>query len=234
MKAYLRNSRAHIFPPELLDKFSIAGDDYHHLIRVMRLGVHDHISAACDGFIREYEITIVSRDELRVHAIGEQEKVEEPEIHIVVSLFKLDRLEMGIAKAIEAGATSITIGSTSRSSVSIDARKKEKVLRRAQAIALSAAMQSRRARIVPLTLVGNIVDHVRQCNGDVFICAPEGESATPSAPVTLVIGPEGGFADDEIEQLSHVGKLWRISPYILRADTAMALAPGLIAAEAGR
>lgn len=230
MRDFQRNSKAHIFLSDLDDDVTVIGDDHHHLARVMRLSISDHISAACDGKVREYEIIGISRDDMTARAVGEIEEVDELEIHIVVSLFKLDRLEMGIAKAIESGASSITIGSTERSPLSLDASKKEKFLRRANAIALSAAMQSRRVNIVPITFVDSVIDHVRQCETDVVVCEPGGTSTAPQVPITIVIGPEGGFSESEINELITLGKLWSLSPYILRADTAMALASGLTAA----
>lgn len=196
----------------------------------MRLGIKDRITAACEGFVREYEVISITRDDLVAQSCRDAEKVIEPEIHIVVSLFKLDRLEIGVAKSIEAGATSIMIGITSRSSLSLDEQKKEKALRRLEAISRSASMQSRRAQLISVTFVDDFFDGLARVENSLVICEPEGEMLSIDAPVTLVIGPEGGFSDEELQRLRQLGTMWKISPYILRADTAMALAPGLVAA----
>ena len=59
--------------------------------------------------------------------------------------------------------------------------------------------------------------------------------ATPAIPVTLLIGPEGGFAEDERAALLKRPKVVRLAlgPRILRADTAAVAALALVQAVLG-
>ena len=61
-------------------------------------------------------------------------------------------------------------------------------------------------------------------DGSVVICHPGGE-ANPGAPDVVIIGPEGGFADDE---LPPDGRLWDLGPTILRVETAAVVAASRI------
>ncbi len=230
MLEYLRTSRAHLLVEELIDELVIAGDDHHHLTRVMRLSVDDLITAAHEGNVREYKVSRITREVLEAVATRSADAVHEPQIDLAVSLFALNRLETGIAKAVEVGATSLTFGSTSRSSISLDTDKREKFLRRAEAIVHSAVMQSRRAQNISVTIVDNLSVYCTGLTTSLVLCDPDGESAVPSTPVTVLIGPEGGFDSEERELLAASSTTWCIAPYILRSETAMVVAPALIAA----
>lgn len=61
---------------------------------------------------------------------------------------------------------------------------------------------------------------LRDLDDDLIICHPGGDDS-PDAERTVVVGPEGGFAEDELPQGS---KLWDLGPYILRVETAAIVA----------
>ncbi|HMS25337.1 MAG TPA: RsmE family RNA methyltransferase [Acidimicrobiia bacterium] len=215
---------------KLKDELVIAGDDHHHLTRVMRLSADDLITAAHEGNVREYKVSRITREVLEAVATRSADAVHEPQIDLAVSLFALNRLETGIAKAVEAGATSLTFGATSRSSITLDAEKHEKFLRRAEAIVHSAVIQSRRASKVAISIVDDLTDYCFELSTPLVVCDPDGVTSPPSAPVTILIGPEGGFDGEERELLAPTSSTWCISPYILRSETAMSIAPALISA----
>lgn len=225
---YVRKSNAHIFVDTLGERITIVGDDHHHLSRVMRLSKGDLITAACNNEIRQYVIEEISREKISASASRNKIYIEEESITLVVSLFKLDRLESGIAKAVESGATKIVIGPSERSSITLDSTKKDKVARRINSIVLNASMQSRRAQLPQIEIVESIIDFLREVKGKIVVCDPSGTEQIPTSPLTVVIGPEGGFSQSEIEEFAKLGQAWNISPYILRAETAMAVVPALI------
>jgi len=226
---FLRNSVSHIFLNELLDSVIIDGPQLHHLSNVLRIKNNDVISAACNGKVRPYIVSDIDKKNIQLEATSEGVEVKEKEIHIAVSLFKMDRLEWGISKAIETGASSITIGNTSRSSFAVDRKKIERVQARLNSIALSACSQSRRSNLVKVDIVDSLLEHAKGCE-NVFVCEP-GESnmnTQIATPVTFVIGPEGGFSEKELDLFRDFAQTIEISPYILRAETAMAIAPTFI------
>ena len=228
MIEFLRSSKAHLFVGELIETVFISGENHHHLARVKRLAARDRVTCAENGFVREYKIVEITRDSIHLVASGEKIEIDEPEINIVVSLFKLDRLEWGISKAVEAGATSITVAISDRSSLKIENSKLDKIARRCEAISLSAVMQSRRAQLVPISFVGNLLEYCMKLESTLVICEPDGSSDIPSTPATIVIGPEGGFSPEELSAFENISRSWSISPYILRAETAMAVVPALL------
>lgn len=226
---FLRHSTSHIFVDELSDTIEIAEETFHHLVNVLRVKETDSVSAASNGFVRSYEVGDITKARLFLNAVSSIEKAEEKEIHLCVSLFKLDRMEWGIAKAVETGATSITIGSTMRSTFSIDKKKRGKVQARLNALASSACSQSRRSRLVEVVIVDSLIDHIRNQNASVIICEPgKSKEVAVSFPVVLAVGPEGGFAQSELKELDEKAQFFEFSPNILRAETAMALAPAVI------
>jgi 16S rRNA (uracil1498-N3)-methyltransferase len=114
----------------------------------------------------------------------------------------------------------------------------DKGLRRWSAVARSAARQSRRARIPPVTGVVSTAQLVRHVRDDAATVLVLHESATVSlteVPVAqadslmLIVGPEGGIADDEIAALTDAGATpVRLGPTVLRTSTAAAVALGAL------
>lgn len=227
MQDFLRHSVSHIFVDELSDEIIIDNEDFHHLANVLRVKVGDLISAAHEGQARPYKVVKIDNNQIDLKATSHAEIVGEKEIHLAVSLFKMDRLEWGISKAIETGARSITIGATDYSNFSIDKKKLEKVQLRLNALALSACSQSRRSHLVKINIVKSLAEHL-ESQTNIVVCEPgTGKDTDIKTPVTFVIGPEGGFSEQELNSFSDYPMV-EISPYILRAETAMAIAPTLV------
>ncbi|MFN8016071.1 MAG: RsmE family RNA methyltransferase [Acidimicrobiia bacterium] len=220
----LRNSKAHIFIDSFDDHISIKDEDFHHLSNVLRLKPSNIISCANNGNFCLYEISEITKTEIRAQRIREVQKDDNAELHVYISAFKLDRLEVGIEKSVEAGATKISIFQTSRSSQSLNESFIEKLHRRTPKIIKSASMQSRRTSLCEIEVIEDIDEVLSNELLPIFICDPEGEVNSVASPCAIIVGPEGGFSQEELEMLKKYGKTWNISPYILRADTAMAVA----------
>lgn len=226
---FLRNSKAHIFVDDLNSEIVIRDDDHHHLSRVMRLKQDDRISVASNSKVCEYSISKIDKNEIIAAQSSKIYEIEEPDISVIVGIFKIDRLEWGISKAVEAGAKKIIVAQSHRSPTRFDEKKKQRFLERAEAIVRSASMQSRHSSLAKVSLVDDLIMACETVEGPLVVCEPNGDSIPPSAPVTIVIGPEGGFSDEEIHKLDSLGSKWSFSPFILRAETAMAIAPAIIA-----
>jgi 16S rRNA (uracil1498-N3)-methyltransferase len=83
---------------------------------------------------------------------------------------------------------------------------------------LAAVEQSRGSWLVETS--GDLVD-ISDLEGSVVVCHPGGESAPPSGADVVVVGPEGGFAEDEIPARF---ALWDLGPTVLRVETAVVVA----------
>ena len=138
-----------------------------------------------------------------------------PAVTVVQALPKSDRSELAIELATEAGADAFVAWQASRCVARWDGRAKvDKGLRRWSAVARSAARQSRRPYIPPVTGVVSTAELAQRVRDDGATALVLHESATvklTELPVAqadsllLIVGPEGGIADDEIAALSAAG-----------------------------
>lgn len=162
-----------------------------------------------------------------------------PSVTIVQALPKADRSELAIELATEAGADEFVAWQAARCVARWDGQPKvDKGLRRWAAVARSAARQSRRAYIPTVTGVVSTPELVKKVGDDAATVLVLHESATAKLtelPVAqadslmLVIGPEGGIADDELAALTEAGASpVRLGPTVLRTSTAAAVALGAL------
>ncbi|WP_273735888.1 16S rRNA (uracil(1498)-N(3))-methyltransferase [Mycolicibacterium septicum] len=170
-----------------------------------------------------------------------------PTVTVVQALPKSDRSELAVELATEAGADSFVAWQATRCVARWDGPKVDKGLRRWEAVARSAARQSRRA-YVPLVdgvvstpaLTQRVADAVA---GGAVVLALHESATEPFAELPLaqadslmlIVGPEGGIADEEIAALTGAGaKAVRLGPTVLRTSTAAAVALGAIGALTAR
>jgi 16S rRNA (uracil1498-N3)-methyltransferase len=168
-----------------------------------------------------------------------------PGVTVVQALPKSDRSELAIELATEAGADAIVAWQAARCVARWDsAAKVDKGLRRWGAVARSAARQSRRAYIPAVSGVVSTAELVQRVRDGADTALVLHESATikltemPLAQadsLLLVVGPEGGIADDEITALTEAGaESVRLGPTVLRTSTAAAVALGALGALTSR
>lgn len=161
-----------------------------------------------------------------------------PAVTVVQALPKSDRSELAIELATEAGADAFVAWQASRCVARWDGARAEKGLRRWRAVARSAARQSRRAHIPDVTAVVSTAELAQRVRDDGATALVLHESATAKLtelPVAqadslvLIVGPEGGIADDELAALSDAGATpVRLGPTVLRTSSAAAVALGAL------
>lgn len=167
-----------------------------------------------------------------VYQISSTFEVAEPEtrFHLVQALAKSDRDEMALQAACELGVSSVTPWESSRSIVKWDG-KMEKNQERWQQIAISAMKQSQQAwlpSVFPLSKTKQL-----RPRGTGLVLVPGAQKTLrevdlTGTEVTLVVGPEGGLSDQEIDQLVEQGFTpVRLGTSVLRTSTA---GPAAIAA----
>ena len=145
-----------------------------------------------------------------------------PRIHLVQALAKGDRDEMALQACVELGVISITPWQAELSIVDWTG-KESKGQTRWQEIAISAMKQSQRAHLPEVNKVQRTSELMPRGVG--VILDPRSEESLLSLPssdeITLVVGPEGGITEKELEQLKAAGFIpMRLGSAIMRTSTA--------------
>lgn len=215
---------------------SITGKDVNHIKNVLRMKIGEKILIS-DGSDKEYICAICRISAEEVVADIEDINGESRELPIKVTLFqalpKGDKMETVIQKMIELGAYEIVPMSTKRCVVKLDAKKAASKTKRWNAIAESAAKQSKRG-IVPQVKEPVTYQQALQIAKDMdMVLIPYEEAVNmentrqviseiqPGMSVGIFIGSEGGFAKEEVEQARENGaKEITLGKRILRTETA--------------
>lgn len=223
----------------------IEGDEGFHAANVRRIRPGEQLDLG-DGAGRLAHCVVESvakgRLSARVQSLRLMERPR-PTVTVVQALPKSERSELAVELATEAGADGFVAWQAARCVARWDGPEKvEKGLRRWAAVARSAARQSRRSYIPAVDGVlstAELVDKVGEAPLSKVLVLHE--SATrPLADLStdvslggdelaLVVGPEGGIAEDELAALVAVGAVAvRLGPTVLRTSTAAAVALGAL------
>jgi 16S rRNA (uracil1498-N3)-methyltransferase len=207
---------------------SLKGEQAGHLARVLRAQPGQIFDVVANGFLHRAEIVTADEREV-VFALHEELEAESAlPVHLLMAVFKFDHMEWGMEKATELGVARIT---------PVIARRTEKHLAQAAAkrverwrrIVREASQQSRRSDVPevddPVTL--KVALGMVSAERKLLLAETEQENSLKAAlvgevaSVALAIGPEGGWAAEEIALFAESG--WRsvtLGPRILRAETA--------------
>ena len=209
MNPVLRASAAHVFV-ESLESPALTEVDTHHLQRVLRIRPTDTVTLA-DGAGAWRTARLVHG---AVEVTGEifAEAPGEPST-IVSAIPKGERVEWLVQKVTELGVSEIVLADFARSVVRWEGDRLAKQRARLLRVIREAAMQSRRLWL-PSLVVGEPFAVVARRPG-AALAEPGGTDALPGRCV--IVGPEGGFSDEERSlNLPRVG----LTDTILRTETA--------------
>ena len=215
-------------------KFIISGQDAHHLTKVVRLRLGERIRvsvAGGDNYI--YQVSDYLDKDLEVTVVEKVPSTELPnKIYLFQAIPKGDRMETIIEKCVELGAYEIIPVEMKNCIVKLDNKKKKSKVERYQAIAKSAAEQSKRSIIPNVHAVMSFKEAFEYAKTlDVLLLPYESkngmqdtfdmlEDLRAGQSIGVFIGPEGGFSSDEIELVEDSVKLISLGHRILRTDTA--------------
>lgn len=214
---------------------TITGSDVNHIKNVLRMRIGEKIRVSSSSG-RDFFCEIAELGDAFVQADILDEEVPKTELSAGIYLFqalpKGDRMEYVIQKAVELGVYEIIPVEMKYCVVKLDEKRAEKKLKRWQAISESAAKQSKRSRIPQIHPVMSYADALAYASScDVRLVPYENErgmQATAEAAeklksagsVSLFIGPEGGFAAEEIAAARENMDVISLGRRILRTDTA--------------
>lgn len=219
------------------DQLVLEGQPANYLASVLRLGAGAHVKLF-DDQSGEWLAEIVDAGKkhvtLRVSAhLRERETV--PDLWLLFAPIKRGRIDWLVEKATELGVARLLPVITRRTVV-------ERVnIERLRAHSIEAAEQCERTALPMLVEPRKLEAALKDWPVDRALLfademggAPIAEAAVPG-PAAILIGPEGGFADEEREAILALPQARAISlgPRILRADTAALAAISLWMAQAG-
>jgi len=209
---------------------ALADDQAHHLARVMRAKPGDQI-VLFDGCGNEYHATIadVSKKNVSLSIDSTQfiEDPNQPEIIVACALPKGDRQKFLIEKMVELGANRFVPLKTRRSV----SEASKKVIDRIEKQVVEASKQCRRSWLMKVdqqATVESLIESFADFDGGRMVADPYASShdlLLNQEPCVIAIGPEGGFAEEELNLL--MGNSWTpvcFSPNVLRIETAAAAA----------
>ena len=217
----LRRSAAHVFV-QSLETPNISTDDQHHLLKVLRVKATDQITVS-NGVGAWITATITKDGD--VCATSELFVIEPPKWSLCIAFapVKGEKPELIVQKLTELGIDEIIpLAPTVRSVVSWDSAKAAKQTGRLQRVANEASMQSRRVWLPVVHPVTQLADLASR--HEVAFAEPGGVEVS-AVHRTIVVGPEGGFAPDELgNSVSRVS----LGESVLRAETAAIVAGALM------
>lgn len=229
------DARAHVLvAAEALDSpvrggsVELNGDTHHHLARVLRLRTGDPVTVT-DGRGRWRKVCVAAdfASSGLLDVSGDLQVVPEPpDVGIAFALTKGDKPDVVVQKLTELGVRRIVVFRAARSVVRWDVDKGERNRQRLEAIAVSALEQS---RATWLPVVEPLADFAALRHRPGAVRADRGgRDLQPVVDQLVLIGPEGGWADEERAQMPDAVGL---PGHVLRAETA-AIVGGALLVEA--
>ncbi|MBD7909792.1 MULTISPECIES: RsmE family RNA methyltransferase [Clostridium] len=241
-------------PPEnvSLDQGRITGDDVKHIYKVLRLSEGEKIILNnCNGTEYLGEISEVSKTEVIVNILEKIETNNESsiEVYLFQGLPKAQKMDLIVQKGTELGITEFIPTITDR--VDVKLKGEFKKLDRLNRIALEAAKQSKRSIIPKVSDPITFQEALKKLSSmDLFLVPYENaenfgikaliadlkekDKLKFIRKVGIMIGPEGGFQEEEINELKDQGAyIITLGSRILRTETAGFTATALVQYELG-
>jgi len=224
-----------IFVSELATgEIIVRGDEHHYVARVRRARPGDVVELV-DG-AGHRALAVIERIDadataLRTAAV-ETITAALPRVRVLLPPIKGDRMDTCVEKLVEVGADEIVVWPAARSVVRLDGDRRAGRAAHYQAVAQAAARQSGRAVVPDVRFAESLVAALAALPaGARIVLDPSAERAElPIADdVTLISGPEGGFAPAELDALVGFTAIG-LGPRVLRAETAPVVAVALVRA----
>lgn len=229
------------------DKIHILGEDVNHIANVLRMKKEDEVQI-CNQETGENYITKIisfSKDEIECEIV--KKIIETVESNVDITLLqgipKFDKMELIIQKNTEVGVKKIVPVLMERTVVKLDEKTANKKIERWQKIAEVAAKQSMRDIIPEIENIIKLQDITKQDYDEVLVAYENEEKnmlkqelkklqGKDRYKIAIVIGPEGGISEKEIEILKNMGASFvSLGKRILRTETAGIVMSGNIMYE---
>lgn len=210
-------------------QLALCEDAAHHVGKVLRMQSGDLLQLFNgDGQNYAAEITEVGKKQLWVRVLSVSDNPVESNlyIHLGQGISRGERMDFAIQKAVELGVSAITPLFTERCGVKLDGERLEKKREQWQKMVIAACEQSGRSVVPPVHNPISLDKWLAQADDCLKLTLDPWTDATikgltPTNRLRLVIGPEGGFTDTEVQSTNQAGfQAVRLGPRVLRTETA--------------
>ena len=221
------------------DTIEIVGKDVNHIKNVLRQKIGDKITICNNDTLQDYECEISKIEENKIYCDIKETLNTSSESNVKVTIFqglpKADKMELVIQKSVELGVFDITPVEMKRCVVKLKENDKKKKIERWHKIAEVAAKQSGRNQIPKINDIIQIKNICQEMEKyDIVLVAYEKEENNTlkqvlkqlkereysNLKIGVVIGPEGGIEEQEIEMLKENGaEIITLGKRILRTET---------------
>ncbi|MDD3223848.1 MAG: 16S rRNA (uracil(1498)-N(3))-methyltransferase [Clostridium sp.] len=231
------------------NNINIKGEDVKHIYKVLRLKEGEIVNINnCRGEEFTAEIVYIDKTKVTCKIISKSDINNESKLKIYLfqGMPKSSKMDLIVQKNTELGVSSVTPVITERVIVKNSLGDNKKI-ERWNKIALEASKQSKRSLIPKVNEAvdfNNMISEIK--NYDLVVVPYENKkefgikalkAKLKDKEITncaIVIGPEGGFEESEIEMLKEIGaEIVTLGPRILRTETAGFTCTALIMYELG-
>lgn len=209
----------------------------HHLAKVLRMQPGREL-VLFNGQGGEFQAEILTLHKRQVEVVVGAwcaENRQSPlELELAIGLSRGDRLDWVLQKATELGVTRISLLLTERTEVKLTGERLQKKRDHWQQILISACEQCQRNLVPELADVQTLDEWLTSNTAEhKFVLHHRDNRGLPvhetPASVALLIGPEGGLADEEIQRAQAAGCMpLTLGPRVLRTETAPLTAISLV------
>lgn len=222
------------------NRAALVGVHAQHLAQVLRGRVGQEFDIATGENVRRGRIVSVAGDRVEFELGDVIPAAPAPNLTLVLSIFKFDRMEWAIEKCVELGVSRIIPVAAQRTDAHL-VKAAPKRVERWQRIALQASEQSRRtappevSQPQPLPVAVNAARHTRIVLAEseeqmMLKDALQGPGA--AGEITLACGPEGGWTESELKSFRQADWIAAsLGSTILRAETAVIASVAITLAE---
>ena len=225
---------------KLLDSehIKLESEDEHHILHVMRMKKDDEIEVVANDTL--FLCRIESTNPLNIYIVHQIDSDVEfnVDVALLFALTKGDRTDLVVQKATELGVKRIALIQSERTVVKYEEKDIAKKCARYEKIMKEASEQSHRLIVPQMMGVFNLKKLPKEVFSDLNYVAYEKDANDTSGmfanfdrnkSMTILVGPEGGFSEEEINALTKQGFIrTSLGKRILRAETAAIYALSVI------
>ena len=216
----------------------LSKEDEHHVCHVMRMKKGDEIEVVDNAHLFLCRIDSFNPLTISViHEIANDVEIKE-DITLLFALTKGDKIDLVLQKATELGVKKVALIESERTVVNYEGKDIDKKLERFKKIMKEASEQSHRLIVPELLGVYNLKNLPSNLLSDLNYVAYEKDAnhideafqgLEKGKSISILIGPEGGFSEQEINHLTTQGFIrTSLGKRILRAETAAIYALSVI------